>query len=268
MLHFFLQAPAFYGVLACPEAYLLTIFNPEMIYNATTAQALISRVSFICETLRDAINAARTQSPEINIIADLSTNMAVIQDFDRVGRHLHSALYFPAFVKATPQLEKVFSAFDQQCQRAHISFDSYLSRSGLQVSSSFAMGYGIATTHDLTAHNVFQDSIISMGSLSGTSASAVFTSGLSLGPGGNSHSYSGLNCGAALIAATTSQPMLVDVVIGISGLTNLGSATDVVEIQSGFSTGVTTTGFRAITAANIVTTGTAALSVTFTNEQP
>lgn len=127
----------------------------------------------------------------------------VERDFDTPGREWELSLSGIASFPNLPKLVAIVNAFDTHTQNVGgVSFDTYLTRSGLNVANTFALDYLYIRGTSLSATNVFSEVDVPMGSIQQvTSGSGVwaFTDGQALGTGSGDFSATN-HCAQQLLA--------------------------------------------------------------------
>lgn len=127
----------------------------------------------------------------------------VERDFDTPGREWEISLSGISSFPNLPKLVAIVNAFDTHTQNVGaVSFDTYLTRSGLNVANTFALDYLYIRGSSLSANNVYSEVDVPMGNIqqivSGTGVWA-FTDGQPLGIGSGSFSDTN-HCAQQLLA--------------------------------------------------------------------
>lgn len=127
----------------------------------------------------------------------------VERDFDTPAREWELSLSGISSFPSLPKLVQIVNAFDTHTQSVGgVTFNTYLTRSGLNVANSFANVYAYIRNQNLSAINVFSEQDIAMGQIQQVTSGVgvwAFTDGIPLGTG--SGDYSATNhCAQQLLA--------------------------------------------------------------------
>lgn len=125
----------------------------------------------------------------------------VERDFITPGRLWETKLSGTTIFPLISPLSTLINAFDSHTQQeGAVSFDTFLSRSGLNVSNNFADTYAAIRNTSLSSINVFAETDTPMGSVQHLGAGAwAFTDGSVLGTGAGAYSATN-HCAQQLLA--------------------------------------------------------------------
>ena len=237
------------------------------LFTIATASGLTDRIAAIVTAVDTVLVAARTASAPGDLFRRVSSpNVYDIEkDLITPTYEFEQVMSGVTLFATNPKASVLVNALDSHTQRvAAVTFNTFLTNSGLQVPEPFAQLYGSVRGSQLNAHNVFAGRDIVLATTTKVGAGNwTFAAGQNLGSGGtNAYDSTTPNTGEQnLLAYLPSGVTTTNCTISVSGLDDAGrtsqAATTFTNNISG-STVLVSAGARFRTVTNIsVTTDTA-----------
>jgi len=202
------------------------------LFTPATASGLADRTAAIVQALNATLVSARQGAPTVASPggyfqrATTTNDYNVENNFITPGNNADLELSGVSILGSDPKFQTLIQAFDVHTQVFGVSFDTYLTSSGLQLSQYFADLYNQVKGVQLSSHNVFAETPIVLASTTKVGAGNwTYAQGTALGAGGTArYANSPTTTGEQyLIAALPSGVSTSNCTMSASGLNDAGS---------------------------------------------